>query len=1187
VSESLQSSGQLGIWAEEIRAIGGTNPLLNFEANSFGQLDFEKAHPGGLAQFVSGRSTTLSSLFREPLTFSKGLAAARRIAERGAKLQQNAGINTIFLAGGLVGLAHDGFDLSLPVVLWPVELHRRTEDFEVAIVGRPLVNPGLVTALEVGYGVNLDSEQIIAIVEDAQEFLPIALLEYLSAQVGAGARLETKRLLTVANFGIEPILLQGDLPRSDTKLLRELGGLDLAHAPAHELPAVRLVLDADSVQEKIIQRAVAGDSFSVETLPGCGYTQTVVNALANLAFANKRVLVVTPRRQTLNELADRLSSIGLAGLGIRSSAVWFDLVAAISRHEKASQVALDEAVAERERALSGVEEYFSVLSKVNPDLGVSIEQILNTLATLSLMPHAPTSSARISKSKLIQHKQPANALRLLEEAFDLGEFAYGPQDTPWFGARFADADEAQAVADLAKKLADSFGELRQSMALFTAELQLRPATTFEDWGVYLHLAAGIGLTLDRFVEDVFERDLAPLVLATGPRTARSELSGSDRRRLRKLAKEYLRPGMHVSDLHLALVEIQEQKTRWDSLVLSPSNPRVASGVGDLQVKLQGFAADLRQIQKHLDTDSEAIPLVRLPLQDLESGLKNMSSDLLPIKNFAERARVVGELRELGLGDVSRDFSRLHVKREHLAVEFDQVFWQSALEYSIAKDSRILTFTTEQIEVLESDFKAADKALVELGAASLAQVQAAAWHAALAQHPNEASALKALLRTREATIAQVAEVAPEVAKTLTSVVFASPYEVPAQLAAASFDVVIVLDAAGTNLAENLSALSRAEQIIAFGDDAIAAPIGFEIECNEVPLPVEPSDRSIFDVVRGTFGGQTLRRSWRPNGQSLGRLINREFYQNRISFEPTAAEYLGDTNFTLVTTKSLDAEVEKTVAFITEHARRTPELSLLVGTASNAFSDLLKKEIQKKTAEHPDLEEFFDSHGREKFEVATIAELSHRTADVVIFSLGLDTQPELLAQPLARKFIANLLVSARTRILVVTSLASIPAEWPMAKLLNDVLAHIAPDAISDSETEIDPMLTDLANRLRKLGVRVTLGYGEQLPLVISYGNKAAVIQADWVQLGQPIPERLRLHPALLDAMGWQLIRVHSFELFSDPQTLALRIAIAIGMPISKSQPALFDVRSNDDTDVGWGDSGSSNDRRLKEDKPPHWG
>ena len=1187
MSETLETSGQLGIWADEIRAIGGTNPLLNFEPNSYGQLDLEKGHPGGLAQFVSAKTTTLSSLFREPLTFSKGLAAARRISERGSRLQQNAGINTVFLAGGLVALAHDGFDLTMPIVLWPVELRRKVEDFEVAMVGKPIVNPGLVTALEVGYGVRLDPSKLLAVLDESHELLPVALLDYVSAQVGSDANLETKRLLSITNFGVEPLLLQSDLPRGDTPLLRVLAGLDEADSPSTESPTLQLVVDADSTQTKIVGRAVSGDSFAVETLPGCGYTQTVVNTLANLALADKRVLVVTPRRQTLNELADRLSSIGLAGLGVRSSSTWFDIVAAISRHEKAKPAPLAEAIEKRSSALEGVEEYFGVLSNKNEALDASVEQILSKLASLSLMPHAPTSSARISKSKLLQHKDRTIAHELLNKAFELGEFNYGPQDTPWFGARFSDADEVQDISDLAKKLAGSFVELSESLDTFVANQNLKAASKFEDWGTYLQLAAGIRLTLDRFVEDVFERDLAPLVAATGPRTPRSELSGSDRRKLRKLAKEYLRPGMHVADLHVALGEIQEQKLAWGASAAVASSPHVIAGVSDLQVRYQAFASDLGMIQAHLDSNVDAVPLVKLPLRELGLALKKMADDLMPLKNFSERAEVVAQLRELGLGDVARDFARLHVKRENIAVEFEQVYWQSALEYSIAKDSRILGFTAERIEVLESDFKEADSAVVALGAAQLAAKQAFAWHTALSANLAEATALKDLLRSRTASVARIAEVAPSVAPALTSVVFASPYEVPAIVGNAKFDVVIVLDAAGTNLAENLAALTRTNQVIAFGDDAIASPFGFEIECSEFVVELEPSDRSIFEVVRERFGSETMRRSWRPNGQSLGRLINREFYQNRIIFESTASEYLGETNFTLFNARTLEAELERTLALVIEHATKTPEKSLLVGTLSSAFAESLRLELQKKMVEKPELEEFFDSHGREKFEVATVAELSHRIADVVVFSLGIDEAPELLGQRFARKFIANLLVSARSKIIVVTSIATIPEQWPQASLLNDVFSHIAPDAIVDSDELIDPMLTDLAMRLRKLGARVTLGFGEHLPLVISYGNKAGVVQADWMQIEQPIVERLRLHPALLEAMGWQLIRVHSFELFSDPQTLALRIAIAIGMPLSKSQPPLFDVRSKDDTDLGWGEAGSSNDRRLRDDKPPHWG
>jgi hypothetical protein len=1186
VSETLQTSGQLDAWAREIRSIGNSNPLLNFESNTFGQLNLEKAHPGGLAQFATARVTTLSSLFREPLAFSQSLAAAKRIAKRGSDLVQQAGLETVYLASGLVNLNHAGFDLELPIILRPVSLRRKTDDYEVALVGGPAVNPGLVTALEVSYGVHLNTSKLIELANASQDLLPIEVLEYVSEQVGSEAILESSRLLVVGNFAIEPLLMQSDLPKGETKLLRQLAGLAEVDEPSGDKPAVRLVVDADSVQELIVAKAVAGDSFAVETLPGCGYTQTVVNVLANLVQSSKRVLVVTPRRQTLNELADRLSSIGLGGLGIRTHSTWFDLVAAISRHEKAQPADLDTAISDRAKSEQAVSDYLDALARVNPDLEHSIGEILSKLASISLMPNAPTSAARISKSKLIQHKDPTRALELLTKASELGEFDFGPQDTPWFGARFQNADEVQDASDLAKRLSENFDSHFAAMSEFVSTAGFKPASSFEDWGVYLQLASGVRLTLDRFVEDVYQRDLTPLVLATGPRTAKSDISGSDRRRLRKLAKEYLRPGMHVSDLHTALIEVREQKELWSSITTGERTPWVPAGVSDLQVAHHAFATDLAAIQRRLDPSSDAIPLVKLSLSDLKSALHKMATDLLPLKNFAERASVVAELRELGLGSVARDFARIHVSKEQLALEFDLVYWQSALEYAVAKDSRVLAYTPEQIEVLESDFRNADETVVRLGAASLAAQQAELWKTAL-QAGAESAALKELLRTKRATVAEVSEVAPNIAKLLCSVVLTSPFDVPASLANQEFDVALVLDAAGTTTAENLSALRRVEQVIAFGDEAIASPLGFEIECLEAPIALEAADRSIFAVVHELFGSVTLRRSWRQNGQTLGALINREFYQNRINFEPTASEYLGDSNFLYVNVKSRKAELEKTVSLVLEHARNHPELSLLVGTASEHFAEEVRGEIQANLLRNPELEEFFDSHGREKFEVVTIAELSHRISDVVIFSLGLTENPELLSSREARKFVANLLVSARARITMVSALENLPGNWPLATLMNDILGHSTSESETETDDVVDPMLTDLALRLRKLGVRVTLGYGARLPMVMSYGNKAAVVQADWLDLGQPISDRLRLHPALLEGMGWQLIKVHSFELFSDPQTTAMRIALALGLPLAKSQPVLFDERSKDDSDLGWGEAGSSNDRRLKDDKPPHWG
>ena len=49
----------------ELAAIGGSNPLTNFEVSSFGQIDLARSHPGGLAQLTGSRSSTISNLVRD------------------------------------------------------------------------------------------------------------------------------------------------------------------------------------------------------------------------------------------------------------------------------------------------------------------------------------------------------------------------------------------------------------------------------------------------------------------------------------------------------------------------------------------------------------------------------------------------------------------------------------------------------------------------------------------------------------------------------------------------------------------------------------------------------------------------------------------------------------------------------------------------------------------------------------------------------------------------------------------------------------------------------------------------------------------------------------------------------------------------------------------------------------------
>ena len=1205
-------------WREEILAIGKSNPLLNFEPNTFGQIDLERSHPGGISQFIGGGQTLLSNLVRDPLAFSRALSAARRIKTKSDRIYANFGIETLQLAGGLADFTADGFDLTVPILLWPVSMVRKADDFEIAIAGSPRVNPALVDSLKNSYGITLNQTELLARQAESSDLVPITVLNYLANLTGDKANLDLKRILVIGNFSTATSEMLTEFEGGESELVRGLTGEPTGGLQEIDVPELSLVSDADSTQMRIVSRALAGQSFAVETLPGCGYTQTVVNVLAGLVNSGKRVLVAAPRRQTLNELADRLAAVGLPGIAIRSDSTWVDVIAGISRNEKAQPDSAESARAERIAAEIEIDKYFDTLNNTDPVLGVSVSRILRELSKLSSMAKPALTKARIPHDQLLRHLDRKEAMDLLNEAYELGEFKFGPQDTAWYQAVFSEPAEITRAIAIARRVhSEDFPRLSKSMMEFIDKVQFQEATSVEQWGTYLKLFVGIRDTLDRFVPDVFDRPLTELIAATSSRKGsdRPQMSGGNRRRLKKLAKEYLRAGMHVADLHAALVAIQEQRDQWQKFCTVPTAPQTPLGINDMLVAYQAFIADLEALQSHLDPESDEPTLIDTDLVRLQIKLKSLAEDTDALENHGDRVLISNRLREAGLGQLGRDLGRLHTRRENLLLELEQAWWQSALESVIERNGDVLRYTPEQIATNESRFRLAYDLQVANGAKEVAHELSKRWKRALELAPNEASALKELLKTRQATFASIYRAAPAIWPVIAPSVLASPYEISRQLSRSDiYDCVLILDAAGSTLAENLPALNRARQVIAFGDDAIAAPFGFELEPKATHMPIEELGASAFGEVRRIYGAEVLRRSYRTTSQSLGALINREFYQNRIQYVPTANEYFGETGFQLdlVTednrakttiegaTESLDGEVARVVELVFNHALWHPDQSLLVASASPVHAERIRNAVIAGIQTRPNLAEFFDTHGREKFEVTSIANLTHRIADRVIFSIGfgrtslgavLSNFGEL-SEAQGRRHLANLLVSARHQITVVScfGVEDVPVDRLAngAALLKELLltATVKP---TSSNGMLDPMLDDLALRLKKLGATVDSSFAPELPLIVSFAKTAALIEPDWSIPGQNRTEKFHIRPGFLSALGWRYTRVYSFELFSDPQAVALRIAESLGMQVTKRPQPLFDSadRAFEDTDIAWGEKTESNDSRLHQDKPPHWG
>ena len=100
--------------AAELMAIGGANPLTNFEVSSFGQIDLARAHPGGLAQLTGSRSSTISNLVRDGVAQARALSAARRIRNKAKSIERSFSMSAMFIAAGAVVTSQDK---TLPIEL--------------------------------------------------------------------------------------------------------------------------------------------------------------------------------------------------------------------------------------------------------------------------------------------------------------------------------------------------------------------------------------------------------------------------------------------------------------------------------------------------------------------------------------------------------------------------------------------------------------------------------------------------------------------------------------------------------------------------------------------------------------------------------------------------------------------------------------------------------------------------------------------------------------------------------------------------------------------------------------------------------------------------------------------------------------------------------------------------------------
>ncbi len=264
--------------------------------------------------------------------------------------------------------------------------------------------------------------------------------------------------------------------------------------------------------------------------------------------------------------------------------------------------------------------------------------------------------------------------------------------------------------------------------------------------------------------------------------------------------------------------------------------------------------------------------------------------------------------------------------------------------------------------------------------------------------------------------------------------------------------------------------------------------------------------MFERLAELLPVETLTRSYRAGGEDLARLVNDAFYGGELVSLPWAGSYLGRGSLSVdyveggvgapdpVTgaVESPDAEVNRVVTLVVEHAINRASESLMVVTASAKHAERVRAAVETAFAGRSDVADFVSRDTAEPFAVLTLEESVAESRDRVIFSLGfgLTRHGRVLSDfgdlstPDGDRLLTVGMTRARRSMVIVSSIR--PSAFDDGRLdygaatLMSILGGIASRSREARLEDLaDPLTRALAHELRALGVSVDVHYRGLLP------------------------------------------------------------------------------------------------------------
>jgi hypothetical protein len=939
-----------------------------------------------------------------------------------------------------------------------------------------------------------------------------------------------------------------------------------------------LVIDVDGDQQAVVDAAVSGRSVVVDTPPGTGATQVAVAVATTLAHTGKSVLFLAQTSDALDDFSSRLGEVGLGDFAVDTRAgsehIRKQLIGLIASAEKSERPDLSQLLSDLNEQRATLADHVSSLHRRRAPWDVSVYETMQHLAELTSGDDSPQTPVRFGDDILGASDDRRNVLRAkLGELASLGAFTLDVEDTVWFGADLKSVEEAEAARTVAERIGRMIPDLIKATEPVLQKAKLNPRRNVDDWARAIRVLLRVRKTLDSFAPDIYDHRLDDLIAATGTSEYRTEVGVEmgmmQRRRLKKSAAEFLRPGAEVADLHAALIDVRAQRVILTDLAGHDGRPQIPRGVLEADEILQSVEADMAKLAPILETTPDGGDLGSMLIEELQARTEAMGRDSENLSDLPERSRLQRELDDEGLTDLMADLRRRKVDDALVGPEFDLAYWASVLQTMAGEDPAIGRHDGAALHQVAENFRENDRAFVAAGASRLRFNHAQAWKRSIEADPIAAGVIKQELLSKHTSVNRISTQAPELLSTLAPVWMGSPYTVPELFSALPlFDAVVIADAGRLSVADVVPGITRARQVISLGDSRLLGPRPFSIAVDRFGMDDGNHPASVQDRLGEFLPRMRLSNSYRLSPVGLIDLANRHFYDSTISTLPTAhtgegsglefsyvADGRGPTDIGTGRVESPDAEVKRVVELVLKHARNRSRESLAVVALTPHHAQRVATAISRAMKDLPYVAAFFNDSTKEPFVVTDAERVQGMSRDAVIFTLGYGRTVHgrvihdfgALSGPDGRRILAATMTRARKRLTVVSSIEADDFDHSKlsggAAMLPRLLEEIATGGVHQPgpHGEIyDPLFNDIADRLLQLGVVAHEHYnGIDLAVANSAEGEHGMIIAvagdgpEYASM-RSLRQRDRVLPEQLSRRGWKFMRVWSTDAFVDPQT-----------------------------------------------------